>query len=94
MLKPERSYRFGKMESKSRASHDDRYSYELRDYGLAHPEEFPAFGVAENVSWNSRKSESKSQDSGTERLRFGFEAGTAAKASSGRSSGHFLGFLE
>lgn len=31
------------------------YAYELRDYGLAHPEEFPAFGVAENVSWNSRK---------------------------------------
>jgi len=31
------------------------YSYELRDYGLAHPEEFPAFGIAENISWNARK---------------------------------------
>ncbi|CAL1150919.1 unnamed protein product, partial [Cladocopium goreaui] len=31
------------------------YSYELRDYGLANPEEFPAFGIAENISWNARK---------------------------------------
>ncbi|CAJ1343381.1 unnamed protein product, partial [Effrenium voratum] len=31
------------------------YSYELRDYGLTNPEEYPAFGIAENVSWNCRK---------------------------------------
>jgi len=31
------------------------YSYELRDYGLTNPEEFPAFGIAQNISWNSPK---------------------------------------
>uniref|UniRef100_A0A7S4SQE6 CS domain-containing protein n=1 Tax=Alexandrium monilatum TaxID=311494 RepID=A0A7S4SQE6_9DINO len=31
------------------------YSYELRDYGLNHPEAYPAFGIANNASYNSIK---------------------------------------
>lgn len=31
------------------------YSYELRDYGLNHPEEYPALGIASNASYQSVK---------------------------------------
>merc|ERR1712232_865002 len=31
------------------------YSYELRDFGLNHPEVYPAFGIASNSSYNSVK---------------------------------------